>query len=406
MTPSDLKRKESESLDNYLLRLGNNKDLYSINWQQVADYMNAEATEDFSESKWRKDYALIKRGYDLAVKSNVSEDEVLQELEDKTLEFRKERMKLQSVRLEPNQNLRLEARDELIEEKIINAIANRPLITVPDFYIKSNNVKSDYIFGVADIHYAANFKLLGWMDEILNEYNPEIAQKRMWDLLEQYVEQNDIDKINHAHLFNLGDSLDGILRMSQLQWIKMGNVDSAIEFAEFMSSWLNELSKYSALDYYSVSGNHTELRLLNGKRGDFSAENMEKVVSYIIECNLKNNNNVTVHKCRNHKYVDILGTKVLAVHGHDERNLSASLNEYPKIYGHPVDLMLSGHLHHTDSKTIGMNGLKDIEYIQLQSVVGIDDFSLKIKKTANAGAKLMVIKEGIGRVTTHDFRVN
>lgn len=403
MTP-ETKRLTDECLDSYLLRLGNNKDLYNLTWPDIAEKMNEASNEDFGESKWRKDYHKIKAGHDLAIKNN-SKDDYLKEIEEQLLELRKERYKIQSEKVEYNKMLREDSRNELLEEKIIEAINNRPTIQVPTIHIKNNNLKRDYLFSIADIHYGAEFELLGWMDEVLNVYSPEIAQKSMWGILEKFVRHNDVDKINHVHLFNLGDSLDGILRMSQLQWIKLGNVDSAIEFAEFMSTWLNELSKYAKVEYYAVSGNHTELRLLNGKRGDFAHENMEKIVSHIITCNLKGNENVNVHKCRNHMYVDILGTKVLGIHGHEERKLSESLLYYPQIYEHPVDLMISGHLHHSEEKTVGRNGLKDIEYVQCPSVVGIDDFSLKIKKTANAGANLMVIEERNGRVTTHKLKV-
>jgi predicted phosphodiesterase len=243
------------------------------------------------------------------------------------------------------------------------------------------------------------------MDEILNAYSPSIAQKRMWDLLEHFVRFNDEEKINHVHLVNLGDSLDGILRMGQLQWIKLGNVDSAIEFAEFLSQWINQLSNYVDVDYYSVVGNHTELRLLDGKRGTFPEENMEKIISHVVWCNLKNNKNINIHRCKTHMYFDVLGTKVLAVHGHQEKSLEKSILSYPKQYGHPVDLQISGHLHHSREKTVGTNGTKDIKYIQCPSIIGIDHFSMEIKESAHAGAKLIVMREGQGE-TVHNIILN
>jgi len=398
-------RKSDESLEHYLLRLGDNKEEYELSWYEIRDLMNSQVEEEYSESKWRKDYTLIKKGYELCLKDKINSDEIIQKINDKSLELQKERIKLQSEKLEYSKMLRESARSELIEEKILKAIENRPSINVPLIYVKPNNRKKDYILPIADIHYGADFTLYGWQDEILNKYNPEIAQKSMWDILEQYISINENDKINHVHVFNLGDSIDGILRMSQLQWIKLGNVDAAIEFAEFMSVWLNELSKYSVVDYYTVMGNHAELRLLNGKRGDFPEENMEKIIAHIIYCNLKNNKNVTIHKCKNHVYQNILGTNVLAVHGHEEKKLVESLLEYPMIYNHPVDLMLAGHLHHEDIKTIGMNGIKNIEYIQTPSIIGIDDFSLKIKKTANPGAILLTIQENYGRSSIHSLKI-
>lgn len=403
----DIKRKSDESLEKYLIRLGDSMTLYELNWNDIADLMNSqpEVEDEYSESKWRKDFASYKKWKSVILEEVANSDEYIRDIEDKTIELKKERIKLQSEKIEYNKFLREESRNELIEEKIIDAINNRPTIEIPEIIIKPDNKKKDYLFSVADIHYSAEFKMLGWFDEILNEYSPEIAQKRMWSLLEQYIAQNDIDKINHVNLFNLGDSLDGMLRMSQLQWIRLGNVDSAIEFAEFMSQWINELSKYSIVDYYAVQGNHTELRLLSSQRGDFAHENMEKIVSHVISCNLKGNDNVIIHPCKNHMYVDILGTKILGVHGHQEKNLGNSLQQYSQIYGHKVDMMISGHLHHSHEKTIGMSGLRDTKYCQVPSIIGIDDYSLTIKKTSNAGANLMVIKEDVGRVSNHEFRL-
>jgi predicted phosphodiesterase len=400
----ETKRKPEESLDEYLLRLGNNKVLYEIDWLNIMDLMNLEADEDYGESKWRKDYHALKRGYELAAEKLVSEDDVLTEIKDQTLALRKEKIKVQTEKLEYNKMIREDARNELLEEKILRAIENRPTIHIPEIFIKRTETKRDYLFPLADVHYGAKFAVRGWFDEILNEYSPEIAQRRMWDILQEFISYNDVEKINHVNLVNLGDSLDGILRMSQLQWISLGNVDSAIEWAEFLSQWINELSKYVLVDYSAVEGNHTELRLLNGKRGDFAHENMEKIVSHIVGCNLKYNKSVKVNKCRTHMYLDIIGTKVLAVHGHQEKNLEKSLIEYPKMYGHHVDILVSGHLHHGHAKTVAMNGIKDVEHYQVPSMVGIDDFSMEIKKTANAGVDLMIITEQ-GRKTTHKLRV-
>ena len=52
-----------------------------------------------------------------------------------------------------------------------------------------------------------------------------------------------------------------------------------------------------------------------------------------------------------------------------------------------------------------MNGNRDIEYIQCPSIIGIDDYSLKLK-TSNAGAKVMVIEEGKGRTITHNIKLS
>lgn len=402
MTP-ELIRKSEETIEDYLIRLGSNLDTYNLTWTTAADLLNKESMEEYTEAKWRKDYNAYLKWKQYIVE-NIDSD-LAQDIKDATIEQRKERIKLQTEKIEYNKLLREVARAELLEEKIIESVNNRPTISIPNIYIKPNNSKRDFILPVCDIHDGVEFELTGWEGEILNAYSPEIMEKRMWNLLEQFVNVNDQYRINHVTLPNLGDSVDGILRMSQLMSLKLGVTDSAIHFAEFMSQWLNELSKYCMVDYYSIFGNHDQLRMLSGKRDEFPHENAQKWITTLINANLRGNKNVTVTNCNEFMYLDVLGTKILGVHGENEKNLENSIKDYVLTYSKPVDILLSGHLHHSHEKTIGMNGMKDIEYIQCPSVIGIDDYSLKLKKTSNAGAKIMIIEEGKGRTITHNIKL-
>ena len=80
-----------------------------------------------------------------------------------------------------------------------------------------------------------------------------------------------IDFINEKHLskikvFSLGDELDGILRVSQLMKLRYGVVESTVKYSEYICAWLSELTKYASVEFYSVQGNHTELRQLGEPR--------------------------------------------------------------------------------------------------------------------------------------------
>lgn len=400
-------RRQDESLDQYLIRLGDSLSLYELNWNQVAELMNSqpEVEDDYSESKYRKDYSSYLKWKDYITVRVTDGDDYLSEIKDAALDLKKERIKVQAEKLELNKLVREQARAELLEEKIIEAINYRPTISVPNIIIKDVSKKKDILFPVADMHDGVHFTLKGWEDEILNEYSPEILEKRMWNLLEEFVAVNDLHKINHVTLPNLGDSIDGILRMSQLMSLKLGVTDSAIHFAEFMSQWLNELTKYALVDYYSIQGNHDQMRMLSGKRDEFPHENAQKWITKLIQANLKSNDKIKVHPCKEFMYIDILGTKVLGVHGENEKNLENSIKDYVLTYGKQVHLLLSGHLHHAHEKTIGMSGMRDIEHVQVPAIIGIDDYSLKLKKTSNAGAKIMIIEENLGRTITHNIKL-
>jgi predicted phosphodiesterase len=404
MTPLNIQREPSESIDDFLIRIGENLDVYGLTWLQAATLLNAECDEEYSESRWRKRYNSYVELKPIILEKYAN-DTIVQEVKDAAIEQKKERIKLQTEKIEYNKLLREVSRAELLEEKIIEAINNRPTITIPQIHIKKNNSKRDFLFPIADMHDGVEFQLLGWENEILNEYSPEILEKRMWKLLEEFVTINDVQKINHVTLPNLGDSVDGILRMSQLMSLKLGVTDSAIHFAEFMSQWLNELSKYCIVDYYSIFGNHDQLRLLNGKRDVFPHENAQKWITKFIWANLRENKNVNVTNCSEFMYLDILGTKILGVHGENEKNLENSIKDYMLTYNKPVHLLISGHLHHAHEKTIGMSGIQDIEYVQTPAIIGIDDYSLTLKKTSNAGAKVMIIEEGKGRTQTYNIKL-
>ncbi len=52
-----------------------------------------------------------------------------------------------------------------------------------------------------------------------------------------------------------------------------------------------------------------------------------------------------------------------------------------------------------------MDGLQNIEFYQHPSICGIDDYSIKLKKVAPAGATMMKIERGLGRTETFDFKL-
>jgi predicted phosphodiesterase len=213
--------------------------------------------------------------------------------------------------------------------------------------------------------------------------------------------------LKHFNIYNLSDSIAGILRMSQLQSLQLGIVDATIGFADFLAAWLNKLSEYITIDYYAVNGNHNEIRPLGSKKGDFPHENTERIISWYLSNILKNNPNIIVHE--NHlpiNYTNILGVDILAVHGQDEKNLENSIKDYSNMYGENIDILLTGHLHNNFEKTINIGKNGNIEIIQSPSIIGIDDYSTSLKKSSRAGSKFFIIEEGIGRTWTKNIHLN
>lgn len=402
-----LQRKDEESDFDYKVRLciaKLNKEI-DFDWSELIDLLNLECSPDHLR---KLSYAYKEMSENLYSKQleSVEDEELLDKLTQKKLELQKERVKLSAEKNEINKWIREQGRSELFYEKYLAALEKRGLPSVPS-YIKPKVIEDhDWTLNFADMHYGKDVKIYGLEDEVLAEYNTKIFERRMWDMLNEVVHKVEKENIQHLNIFNLADSIDGILRMSQLQSIQLGILDSAMGFADFMVVWLNELSKLNIhIDYYSTQGNHDEIRPLGSSKGDFPHENMAKIINWHLESMLTKNQYITIHKNKPLQYVDIVGTKVLATHGQDERNLENSIKEYSTTYNKKIHMLLTGHLHNTNTKTVGMDGMQNIEFYQHPSICGIDEYSMKLKKTAPAGAVMMKIVRDLGRVETYDIKL-
>lgn len=408
MTDTILKRRDGENDFDYKVRLcisKLNKEL-DLDWVEIRDYLKLDYSPDHLRKLAYAYKEMTENKQDIRLEQT-EDDEFLDKLTQKKLELQKERVKLQSEKSEINKWIREQGRSELFYEKYLDVLSKRKLPEAPRYITPVEENDFDWALNFADVHYGKEVKIIGLEDEIIAEYNSKIFEKRMWDLLNQTTHKIEKENIKHLNVFNLGDSIDGILRMSQLQALQLGINDSLIGFADFIFAWLNELSHKVRIDYYSCWGNHDEIRPLGSSKGEFAHENVDKVISWHLKrmFSLMKNENVVIHDNKPMHYVDVVGTKILATHGQDERNLENSIKDYQNVYGKKIHMLFTGHLHNTNTKTVGMDGLQNVEFYQHPSICGIDDYSVKLKKVAPAGATMMKLVRGLGRTETIDFKL-
>lgn len=375
------------------------------NWKEITPLVNKELFGDDEsqyrdESSYRKPVKYARDFYEAGVFGK-SEDEYYEKLQAEKRELQKVKVQIQTEKLEYSKWLREEARDELITEKICNAVSSlTPLDTPQHIYPTHNSRAYALVFG--DEHYGVEFELKGLFGDTLNAYSPEIFEKRMWDLFNQTIEVVQKENIDTLNVFSMGDFSDGVLRVSQLMKLKYGVVDGTVKYADFISNWLNELTKYVRVKYQSTNGNHTELRMLGQPKGTFTEDNMGKVVSEFIKIRLKDNPNfVYIENPTGYIYEELVGCPVLGIHG-EVRNMGNAIKEFSSIYGIQIQYLLAGHLHHNKVEEVGMNQ----EVINIGSIIGIDDYSLSLRKTSNASAKLLVFEQDKGKVCEYTLKLN
>lgn len=397
----EYKRNQDESLDNYLLRLGDSKDLYELNWNQIADLMNAESSEDFGESKWRKEYHLLKRGFELAVKSKVTEDEYLQEIRDQQLELKKEKYKLQTLRIDENRVIREDARKELLLEEIKASIGR---VQSPTFNIlPSSRNERGFLLGMADIHLGKIF------ESVNNKYDENILHTRMEQLLSEVVYLCSHEKIKTLDIVNGGDNIEGMaLRISQLMNLQIGMTDMTIRFSRMMVEWLNRLSQYVQIRYHHVlSSNHSELRPLGTKAGQFPKEDMERIIHMYIHDMLQDNSRVQVPEYKSdYARFNICNYLFYAKHGHQIKNVKSAIKDLSMLHREFIDYLVLAHYHHPESIALHEGTTNDCELLMLPSIMGSDKFSDTILTGSKAGAKMFIVEENKGIVNDIRIKLN
>ena len=396
------KRFENESDEELVLRICSDKDKIGT-WSDVADILNEITGNEYTESKYRKQFQSFQKMLAANQSKFVDSNAQLEEINEKIRTLQKERNKLQTEKLEYNKWLREEARDEMILESITNAISNLHPLNIPE-YITPYDSRKAYLLCFGDAHYGIEFQLKDLFGNILNEYSPEIFEKRMWELFNQVVyliQKEDIDELN---VWELGDGLQGILRLnSQLMKLRYGIIDSSILYANFLAEWLNELSTYVSIKFQMVvDSNHNQVRICNAPKNAFPEENMSKSMLVFIKERLKDNPNITIiENPTGMNYGMMTDWNILGIHG-EVKNLSTAINEFSRAYGTPLDYLVGAHCHHLSQKETGIRS----EVLSIRSIIGVDPYGLSLNKTSDAGASLFVFDQLKGKTCEYSLKLN
>lgn len=371
-----------------------------LEWQDIADFRSEYVGSLEHRDTCRKGSKLLYEYLDAGwIKPP---DEKTESNTEEIAKLQKERYKVQTEKIELNRWRREDARDELILERIINAIDNMEPI-VPPTPLPAIHRNKAFALCYGDCHYGADVELKGLFGEILNSYSPEEFENRMWCLLDKTKEIIDKEQINILHIFDFGDSIDGLLRVSQLWKLRYGVIDSTIKYADFICNWLNEFTKIVNVRFQMVvDSNHSQLRMLNQPKNTFTDENMSKIILAFIKERLKKNPNFElVENPTGMIFENLVGYNILGSHG-EYKNDTQALKEFSQIYGVQINYLIGAHLHHKKQEDVG----QDTEYIRIPSIIGADDYSLSLRKVSNAGAKLLCFEEGYGKTIEYSIKLN
>jgi len=307
-----IERRKDESDFEYKVRLcvsKLNKEI-DLDWSEIIAILNLDCSADHLR---KLSYSYKEYSDYLQSKPSNEECSTEDNLDVKIRELQKERIKVQTEKVELREMVRDSARNEMFLEQIQDACASLKPLTIPNLIINKNHKQA--IAGWADCHYGKEISIRGFDDEYLNIYNPYVFEQRMSKLLANYINTIEKENIDTLVLIGLGDDIEGLLRQNTLMSLKYGMVESTIQFAHYISNWINELSKHVFIRLGTTRGNHSEARVLNSKSGDFPKENMEIVIYEFMKIILKDNPNIEFLGCKSLLNIQIRDINILATHG-------------------------------------------------------------------------------------------
>lgn len=394
------KRLENESDDELIYRVCKDKDLIG-SWVDVAAVINNLTGNDYGESTYRKKFQSFQKMLNANQAKFVDSDVQLKEIESQKLELQKERNKLYATKTEYTRQIRHQSRFELFYENVAKEIS---LYEVPDFrHIPTESQEEEYVLSIADIHAGANFTTE------TNQYSFEEITRRFNKLYSDVVDFILEKNISNLKVLCMGDDIQGIIRLSDLQLNESSVVKATVFVAKTIARFLNDLSEYCFIDYYHCpTSNHSQTRPLGTKASEIASEDVEYVICNYIKDVLANNSRIIPHTNFGYEYIEIsiFDFKTIAMHGHTIKNIDNALKDltyHKKTFYSTVFL---AHYHAAKMGTVGELADTDCEIIVCPSFVGSCPYSEKLMKGAKPSCCIYGYNEKYGHNETYKIILN
>lgn len=398
------KRLDGETDQELIYRICSDKDKIGT-WTDVKNVLNTLLNKTYGESTYRKTYQSFNKMMDANREKFVGSNEQLEEINKQIEELKRERIKLQTSNIERNRIDRSVSRQEMYYEYVGKAITSLPL---PEFKPLSVEDKDDgtieYLVALSDLHYGATFKSEN------NEYSPDIARDRLVYLTEELIQFVQKNKVSKLKITCLGDVLQGLIHLTDLKINDSTVVKSCVEICRLISMMLNTLSSYTQIEYYHVpSANHTQIRALGARANELMDEDLEYLIGNYIKDLCRDNKRINVHLAdegKQYLVIPVNGYDVIAMHGHQIKNLENSIKDISMMRREFVNYLLIGHLHAGKQVVAHEGCCNDSEVLVAGSFVGSDPYSDSLFKGSKASVNIYGFDYIYGHTETYKIILN
>ena len=387
------KKSKDENLKQYKIRLYRNKDIYGLSNIEIGELINKESGEKFDESAHRKWAFPYMEGYDDGVAENLTEDDLLIEIDEKKDDLYKQQVKTRDKLRELRTGLRNEARLDNLKDIFIECadiISKENPISI-DTYPASKGDRVA-VLQISDLHYGEI------VDDFLNTYNKDVFNERIEKLTNDTINYCKLMDIKTLKVLNQGDLFSGNIHISSRVNSEENVVEQTMYVSEVLAKMLTKMAEFiEEVEFHTVLDNHS--RINKNKFEHIEKESFGMFVPWFLETRLSNIKNIKVMQNRikeceelNIGVVDIFHEKAFYVHGHEDKVASViqDLTLMTRVF--PISVFM-GHLHQNMEKEV-----HGIDMIMNPSLIGSGEYSKSIRKTSKPRQKLTIYENSNGNV--------
>lgn len=366
MLDFDYKRHEDEGVLEYEYRICGCKDQIGT-WQDVADLLNEQLGQEYTESKYRKQYQEMSKIVTIKPQLTCDESELLEEIKEQRRLLEKAKIQMRDERNEVSRLYRENARRESFSDMIKRCIEGYEPTGFTCFRFDSSNSDiTEMIVPISDLHFGVN------INNMYNTYNKDIASDRLSRYLGKVLEIARRHNTENVSVVLLGDQISGLIHTSLRLENNENVIKQTMDAAELISNYIYTMSPhFKRVSVYSVSGNHSRLqpeKALNQK-----GEDLDKFIPFYVKAKLQNCDNVTVYDNTIDESIASFLCKnmlVYAVHG-DRDSAGNVVQKLTMMTGNKPDIVYMGHLHTNQYMTV-----YDTKVIQSGCISGSDSYCM------------------------------
>lgn len=346
-------------------------------WEEIAEDLDINMSADTIRRSFN---CGIFSGYRVAkhYRNQISNGNTLNsiELNDLKNEIYKERVRLQDVNREKRNYLREQARFENLLEVLKENIVQIPQekeAKISQSYNDRNNIA---VALLSDIHYGLQ------VDNNVNMYSTTIASSRLNFWSTKVIEYCQLYHVQTLNIVLCGDLISGLIKLSARVAQEEDVAEQIMAISEIVSREITKInSKISFVNIYGVVGNHS--RMNASKEDNIDSENFERLIFRYIE--MRTGLKVIDSGHSDYLEFNVGGSSCIATHGHNDK-FGNVVNDFSKVLGYIPDYIYMGHTHHLQVEENGQTTV-----IVNGSVVGADDYAVKIRKYTKPSQVLHII---------------